>query len=77
MRSFILFLIIFFFTSVSSYAGYGGWIDIFTNSKEHKFCGDLARSRSSNPYVQEQIYYRCRSDIDTEKNFQNWKKNTK
>jgi hypothetical protein len=62
-------------------ADYGGWIDMIVNSKEHKYCGDLARSMTSNKFKQTDIYYECRADIDIQqsldKDFEKWKKNNK
>ena len=67
--------------SVNAYADYGGWIDMIVNSKEHKYCGDLARSMTSNKFKQTDIYYECRADIDIQqsldKDFEKWKKNNK
>ena len=81
MRKFFAFIIFTFYAVDQAYAGYGGWIDMLSNPKEHKYCGDLARSRSSNPLIQEEIYHACRSNIDLEKklekDFQDWKKKNK
>jgi len=67
--------------SGNAYADYGGWIDMIVNSKEHKYCGDLARSMTSNKFKQTDIYYECRADIDIQqsldKDFEKWKKNNK
>jgi hypothetical protein len=78
---FLLFFIIIISLSDTQVKAYGGILDGIVNSKEHKYCGDLARSRSSNPLIQEEIYHACRSNIDLErkleKDFQDWKKKNK
>ena len=47
-----------------------GWLDIF--SKDHKYCGDVARSISKNKNTQEKWYKECRLQMDLFGDF-NWK----
>ena len=65
----------------TAFAGYGGWIDMIVNSEEHKYCGDLSRSKTSDPHKGTDIYLECRHAIDLEQHleedFQQWKKENK
>ena len=47
-----------------------GWLDLF--SKDHKYCGDAARSISKNKNTQETWYKECRLQMDLFGDF-NWK----
>ena len=47
-----------------------GLLDIF--SKDHKYCGDAARSISKNKNIQETWYKECRLQMDLFGDF-NWK----
>ena len=49
---------------------YAGLLDIF--SKDHKYCGDVARSISQNKDTQETWYKECRLQLDLLGEF-NWK----
>ena len=49
---------------------YAGLLDIF--SKDHKYCGDAARSISKNKDTQETWYKECRLQLDLLGEF-NWK----
>ena len=78
---FLLFFIIIISLSDTQVKAYGGILDSIVNSKDHKYCSNIARSKSSNPLIQEEIYHACRSNIDLErkleKDFQDWKKKNK
>lgn len=76
MRILLLLLLSFFFNNIV-FADYGGWIDMVVNSKEHKYCGDLARSMTSNKFKQTDIYYECRTEIDIQQDIEKWKKKDK
>ena len=53
-----------------SVSAYGFILDMF--SKEHKYCGDVARSISKNNYTQELWYQECRLQMKILGEF-NWK----
>ena len=80
MRFLLFFIVIISFLETPAKA-YGGIIDSIANSKEHKYCADIAKRKSANLHVQEETYHACRSDIDLErkleKDFQDWKRKNK
>ena len=66
MRTIITFLICLIFTTNVN-ADYGGWIDMIVNSKEHKLCGDYARSKTTDKNIQTDYYYQCRYELEFSK----------
>ena len=80
MRFLLFFIVIISFLETPAKA-YGGILDSIANSKEHKYCADIAKRKSANLHVQEETYHACRSDIDLEKklekDFQDWKRKNK
>ena len=80
MRFLLFFIVIITFLE-SPVKAYGGILDSIVNSKEHKYCADIAKRKSAKLRVQEDTYHACRSDIyleiNLEKDFQDWKKKNK
>ena len=78
MKKLTFYIFLSFFFKKISFTDYGGWIDMVVNSKEHKYCGDLARSMTSNKFKQTDIYYECRTEIDIQqsidRDIEKWKK---
>jgi len=78
---FLLFFIVIISFLETPVKAYGGILDSIVNSKEHKYCADLAKRKSANVHIQAETYHACRSDIDLErtleKGFQDWKNKNK
>ena len=81
MNKFLVIMLLGLVWSNTALAGFGGWIDMIVNSEEHKYCGDLSRSKTSDPHKANDIYLECRHAIDVEQSleedFQQWKKENK
>ena len=43
---------------------WGSFFDSIINNDEHEFCGDLARSKTSDKFKQSDIYFACREELE-------------